>query len=134
MYYPRELSRSEVSSSLSSLVFELARRLLGGSTDQHQVLQAQLASAQIDRITLTGTGLYAYFEVSSKSALVSPLEMIGGEVVIETPDLDVPAGSLIKVREGKIYLLEIYTFGDKAWPDDPKNISFGFSEPLPVSY
>jgi hypothetical protein len=41
------------------LVRELARRLLAGETNIHAALRKQLATAQIARVTLTGTGLYA---------------------------------------------------------------------------
>ena len=132
MSYPRELNGSEVPTGLSSLVVDLANRLLAGDALQHQVLRAQLASAQIDRITLTGAGIYAYFKVSTECDLVSPPEMIGGDVTIEVPALDTPAGSLIKVSEGKIDYVEIYTFGENAWPDDPQEVSLGFSDPLPI--
>lgn len=134
MSYPRELSGTEVPPGLSALVVELAHRLLAGDAYEHQVLRAQLAAAHIDRVTLTGAGAYAYFKVSSECALVSPPEMIGGEVTIEAPALDAPAGCLIKVSEGKIDYVEIYTFGEKAWPDDPRGVSLGFSDPLPISH
>ena len=134
MSYPRELSSAEVPLSLSSLVFELARRLLAGDAHEHQVLQTQLASAQIDRVTLTGAGVYAYVKVPKECELVSPPEMVGGVVEIEIPTLDVPAGSLIRISKGKIDYVEIYTFGEKAWPDDPQGACLGFSDPLPIPH
>ena len=132
MSYPRELSSAEVPTNLSSLVFQLAHLLLSGETHAHQVLQAQLASAQIDHVTLTGAGIYAYFNVLIDWGIVLPLEMIGGMVTIEVPALDAPAGSLIKISKGKLDYVEIYTFGEKNWPDDPNDFSLGFSDPLPI--
>jgi hypothetical protein len=59
--------------------------------------------------------------------------MIGGDVPMEVRGLDTPAGCLLKVRQGKIHFVEIYTCGDVGWPDEPDVVSFGESVPVPVS-
>jgi hypothetical protein len=99
------------------------------------VLRDQLASARLDRVTLTGVGLYAYFEHPVNTVRVMPQQMIGGQVPMEVRGLPAPgAGSLLKVSEGKIDFVEIYTYGDVAWPDEPEVVSFGESVPIPVSH
>ena len=130
--YPRELRETEISDVLASLVRELSERLLAGPSREHRVLQEQLAAAQLQRVTLTGAGLYAYFSHSPSTTTVTPAEMIGGEVPIEVAGLDAIAGSLIKVSGGTLDFLEIYTFGDVAWPDEPKILGFGESIPIPI--
>jgi hypothetical protein len=57
--YPRELSATEVSPDLATLILGLAARLLGGPAPEHRALRDQLASARLARVTLTGAGLYA---------------------------------------------------------------------------
>lgn len=59
--------------------------------------------------------------------------MIGGQVPMEVRGLDAGAGCLLKVSQGKIDCVEIYTYGDGAWPDEPDVVSFGESVPVPVS-
>jgi hypothetical protein len=91
--YPRELSATEVSPGLATLILGLAARLLAGPAPEHRVLRDQLASARLGRVTLTGAGLYAYFEHPVNTVRVVPSEMIGGEVPIEVRGLPAPAGA-----------------------------------------
>jgi hypothetical protein len=105
--YPRDLSATEVSPGLATLILGLAARLLAGHAPEHRVLRDQLASARLGRVTLTGAGLYAYFEHPVNTVRVVPPEMIGGEVPMEVHGLDAGAGCLVKVSEGKIDFVEI---------------------------
>lgn len=130
--YPRELTASEVSPGLAALVREVAERLLNGPTAEHRALRGQLAAANIGRVTLTGAGLYAYFSHPPETESVSPPEMMGGEVPMKVPGLDAPAGSLLKVSDGKLAFVEVYTFGDRPWPDEPRGVLFGEATPLPI--
>jgi hypothetical protein len=100
--YPRELSATEVSPGLAILIRGLADRLLAGRAPEHRALRDQLASSRLGRVTLTGAGLFAYFEHPVNTARVVPPEMIGGEVLMEVRGLDAPAGCLLKVSEGKM--------------------------------
>ena len=130
--YPRELSATEISPALAALVRELAGRLLDGPAAEHRALRDQLAAAWIDRVTLTGAGFYAYFAHPPGMPPVAPAEMIGGEVPMEVPGLDAPAGSLLKVSGGRLEFVEVYFFGDRPWPDEPRSVSFGEATPLPI--
>jgi len=130
--YPRDLSPGEFSPALAALVRDLAGRMLTGPAPQHDALRQQLAAARVARITLTGAGLYAYFDHGPEAARVSPPEMIGGEVPMEVRSLDAPAGSLLKVSDGLLDYVEIYTFGYRPWPDQPRIVAFGNSTPLPI--
>ena len=131
--YPRELSTTEVSPGLVTLILGLAARLLAGPAPEHRALRDQLASARLGRVNLTGAGLYADFEHPVNTVRVVPAEMIGGEVPMEVRGLDAAAGCLLKVSEGKLDFVEIYTYGDVGSPDEPNVISFGESVPVPVS-
>jgi hypothetical protein len=130
--YPRDLSAAEISPRLASLIGELAARLLDGPAAEHRALSHQLAHARIGHITLTGAGLYAYFEHPSGVRPITPPEMIGGDVAMDVQGLDAPAGSLIAVSKGRLEFVEVYTFGERGWPDEPGEISFGHSLPLPI--
>ena len=130
--YPRDLIADEISPGVAALVRDLAGRLLDGPTVEHRALRGQLGEARIYRVTLTGAGLYAYFAHPRGTPSVSPPEMIGGEVEMHLPELDAPAGSLLKVSDGRLDFVEIYTFGDRPWPDEPKGVSFGEPTPLPI--
>jgi hypothetical protein len=133
MTYPRELHGSAISSDLKALILTLAYRLLDGPTRQHAVLRQRLDTAGIERVTLTGAGVVAYFAVTPDAPTIVPEKMIGGEVEITSPAMDAPAGSLIAVKDGRLNFVEIYTYGDKGWPDIPGIVSLGTATPLPIS-
>ena len=130
--YPRELVKADISPELSSLVRKLAGLMLEGPAPQHRILREQLAASRLSRITLTGAGLYAMFEHPPGTATVTPLEMTGGEVPLEVRSLDAPAGCLLKISSGLLDFVEIYTFGDQGWPDEPQIVEFGEPTPLPI--
>ena len=131
--YPRDLRDDQVSPELAALIFTLATRILSGATPTHRELLAQLAHAVIDRVTLTGAGLYAYFRLPDHESIASHADMIGGDVPMDVEGLDAGAGCLIAVSDGKLDFLEIFTFGSVAWPDRPKILAFGDATPLPIS-
>jgi hypothetical protein len=130
--YPHDLRPNEISPELAALVRSLASRMLDSPAPEHHVLREQLEAARLSRITLTGAGLYAYFEHPPGAQTVSPPEMIGGDVPMEVRTLDAPAGSLLKISGGLLDFVEIYTFGDHPWPDEPQIVEFGEATPLPV--
>ena len=103
-----------------------------GATPVHRALRGQLGEARIERVTLTGAGLYAYFAHPRGTPSVSPPEMIGGEVQMRLAELDAPAGSLLKVSDGRLDFVEIYTFGVRPWPDEPQGVVFGEATPLAI--
>jgi hypothetical protein len=133
MTYPRELHGSAISDDLKTLIHALATRLLDGATSQHALLRRQLAGANIDHVTLTGAGVFAYFTVLPDAPTIVPDELIGGEVEIISAALDAPAGSLIAVKNGRLSFVEIYTYGDKPWPDIPGVMSLGMALPIPIN-
>lgn len=130
--YPRELTAAEVSPSLATLIRALAARLLDGPSEEHRTLLRQLAAARIEEVRLTGVGLFAYFVHPPDTPSVSPAEMIGGEVLMRIPTLDAPAGSLVVIHEGKLSVVEIYTYGQLPWPDEPRDVSFEETKPLTI--
>jgi hypothetical protein len=130
--YPRELTGVEIPQELEALVRDVAHRLVDGSTHQHEILRDQLAASHLDRITLTGAGLFAYMSPPEGAPRVVPGEMTGGEVLMNVQGLDAPAGSLMKVSRGHIAFIEIYTYGNASWPDRPQITSFGQSIPMPI--
>jgi hypothetical protein len=133
MSYPRELTGSDISSDIEQLVRELASRLLAGPSSAHAALCVQLAAARIALVTLTGAGLFTDFETPADVPPVEPANMIGGEVLMDIEGLDAPAGSLIKIKDGRLAFVEIYTYGIIGWPDHPHVISFGEAVPLLIN-
>jgi hypothetical protein len=130
--YPKNLRPNQISPSLIALVRDIARRLVDGPTASHDVLRTQLNASNVSGITLTGAGLFADFAVPSDQTRVFPATMIGGEVLLDVAGLDAPAGSLIKVEDGQLRFLEVYTYGNRPWPDMPLDVTFGTSIPLPI--
>jgi hypothetical protein len=130
--YPRTLEGAAISPELTSLVGELAHRLLNGSTPVHDQLRGQLAVAHIRDIELTGVGLYANFGGLSACQPVEPKRLIGGDVFLNVEGLEHGAGSLLCVTDGRLACVEIYTFGDEAWPDEPKVVSLDNGTPIEV--
>ena len=130
--YPRTLTANELSPALVSLVRDLATRMLGGTAPAHAVLRAQLDAAKIAFVELTGVGLFAHFEHPPLTQRIVPARVIGGEVPLEVYGLDAGAGSLIAVSNGLLDFVEIYTFGNDAWPDNPEVLSFGEPTRLPL--
>jgi hypothetical protein len=102
MTYPTELRDADIPAEVATLVRELGSRLLSGPLPVHAQLRDQFARAALNVVTLTGVGLYANFSVPSDVLPVDPPDMIGGEVSMEVAGLDAPAGSLVKVKNGKI--------------------------------
>jgi hypothetical protein len=99
----------------------------------HAQLRAQLARAAVGVVTLTGAGLYADLRVPADTPRVEPSDMIGGEVLMEVEGLDAPAGSLIKVQDGTLAFVEVYTLGTVGWPDRPRVLSYADPMPLPIA-
>lgn len=130
--YPRDLSAEDIPPELSSLVRDLADRMLTAPAPEYEILRRQLADARLTRITLTGAGLFAYFDHSPGTERVSPPDMFGGEVPMVVESLDAPAGSLLKVSAGRLDFVEIYTFGEVPWPDMPRILEFGEAIPVPI--
>lgn len=130
--YPRTLADTEISAELAALVRDLARRILTGDTPQHFVLRRQLKLARLDRITFTGSGLFAHFQHDPGSEAIAPPDFTGGDVPIHVRTLDAPAGCLFKVTGGLLDFLEIHTYGDVSWPDRAEVTSFGEVTPLTI--
>lgn len=129
--HPREIHPDDASPRLLSLIRDLTIRLLNGPSPEHRALRDQFERARLGTITLTGAGLYADF-VHEILRPVSPPEWIGGDVEIRVEGLDAPAGCLVKISDGQLDFLEVYTFGEVPWPDDPIVIDLGEAQPVPV--
>jgi hypothetical protein len=84
-------------------------------------------------VTLTGVGLYADFALPDGVPTVESPDLIGGQVTLDVAGLTHGAGSLIKVANGKLAFVEVYTFGGERWPDTPRTISYGTVMPLAIS-
>ena len=119
MRYPREIPREDISEAQKRCVLRLAGHLVDGPSPQHAVLRTQLAAATISTIRLTGAGMYADFRVPSDIPSIGSCDLQGGQVAIHAAELDVPAGALLWVRNGSLAFLEVYTHGNRVWPDEP---------------
>ena len=129
---PRVVPADRAPPSVLALVRVLAERLLDGPTDVHRAQRNQLRQVEIDAVEFTGAGLFAELRVPAERSPVDPANLTGGEVELRVGGLDAPAGSLIKVVDGYLRFLEIYTYGSVPWPDIPRDITFGTALPLPI--
>jgi hypothetical protein len=132
MNYPIELHGPDIPPHIERLVRDLGDRLLAGHTQAHAALREQLAVARLSRVTLTGVGLVADFDVPATAKPISPADMTGGEALVSVRGLDAPAGSLVRVKAGRLAFIEVYTYGTLPWPDFPDVVSFGEASPLPI--
>ena len=67
---------------------------------------------EIDSRDFSDVGFFTNFEVSENLPLVEPPNFTAGNVDIQLENLPNGAGCVLFIRDGKISLLECYTFSD----------------------
>jgi hypothetical protein len=100
-------------------------KLLAAPGEPSDTLRAQLAIASVSRREFTGVGFYTHFAIPSGAGVrLSSEDAELGPLLADHPDMEHGAGFLLFVREGIISLLEGYSHGDTAWPDDASQFTF----------
>ena len=103
--------------------------LLTGSDPRFPVLRIQYGTATVKNRQFSGVGFSTDFEVSSETAKVAPPNFeLGNHLLLRLEGLQHGAGVVLFVRDGRIQMLEGYTF-DEPWPTDPRLLGVEGSDP-----
>jgi hypothetical protein len=112
---------------LSDLEQAVLDKLLVGDSDVLATLREQINGAKLARREYTGAGFYCDIEVDSRAPTVrGNLEL--GDVSAVIPSLKHGAGFLLFVRDGRVTMLEGFTY-DEPWPDSVRGFSLSYIDP-----
>jgi len=95
---------------------KLMELLLQGDHPILAVLRQQYSSAKVVHREFTGVGFFTTFEVPENIPTVTPENIAGGNVDIDLENLPNGAGCVLFVGDGKLEMLECYTY-THPWPD-----------------
>jgi hypothetical protein len=117
--WPQTFDTSTAPSEMVALIAQLMDLLLAGEAPPAAILRDQYVRARLAKLTLTGPGFFANFEVPTDTARVDPPRLVGGAAEIDIQGVEHSAGCVLFVDEGVIQTLEGYTYGDE-WPMHPR--------------
>ena len=113
-------------------VLDLAARvmplLLADEGPVGETLRAQYARSRVVSGKLTGSGFFIDFEVDADVPLTEPRYLAGGDVHLDVEGSPY-GGCVLHVRDGRLWCLEVYTFGD--WREGAAGVTLSY--PLPLS-
>jgi hypothetical protein len=115
---------------VSTLEMSVLRKLVGGDLPGFAELRRQLESADVVSREMTGAGFYTRFALPS-DAVPAPLRsgvVRFGDVEARVPGLAHGAGFLVYIEDGKLQMLEGYTY-DEPWPDVIESFELRYSDP-----
>lgn len=96
-------------------------KLLAGGAPLLIALREQASQATVSSRQYTGAGFYCSFELAPDVVpLKTPYECEIGDVDASIDGLEHGAGFLVFVREGRLSMLEGYSYGEP-WPAEIKN-------------
>ena len=101
--------------SQENLEQQLMGLLLEGESPVLNILRQQYALAKIARREFSGVGFFLYFDVPENVPLMEPPNFAAGNVSISLENVPNGAGCVLFVKNGKLNMLEGYTFGNP-WP------------------
>ena len=102
---------------LTRLEKEVLECLIDGDDPILSTLREQLAVCRIKDREWTGVGFYTKLVVPATAPrLESTPDFNLGDVLADIDSLELPAGFLLCVRNGALYMLEGYAF-DGSWPE-----------------
>ncbi len=103
---------------LTRLEMEVMRMLLDGDDEVLSALRKQLARCNVKSRELTGVGFFTTFIPAQSDDVLSRVKSFKiGDVFAEIEETKHGAGFLLYVENGKIDMLEGYTF-DEPWPGE----------------
>jgi hypothetical protein len=104
--------------NLTKLEIEVMRMLLDGDDEVLSALRKQLAKCKVKSRELTGVGFFTTFIPAQSDDVLSRVKSFKiGDVFAKIEGTKHGAGFLLYVENGKIYMLEGYTFDDP-WPSE----------------
>jgi hypothetical protein len=104
-----EISQENLEQQIMGLLLEGENPVLG-------ILRQQYAAAKILRRKFSGVGFFLYFDVPENIPLAEPSNFAAGNVSISLENVPNGAGCVLFVKNGKLNMLEGYTFGN-SWPE-----------------
>jgi hypothetical protein len=125
--------------TLTQLERDVLDWILRGNDPIRDILRQQVTTASVSARQLTGVGLYVDLVVPDDvqrldDSLGTQLDFTIGNVGARFEDANVEVGFTLFVRGGRIEMLEGYTYGDQAWPEqEGKYRLFYFGEPGTLS-
>lgn len=104
--------------TFSHLEVDVMEKLLEGESQNLAILRDQFHSATIEFRRLTGTGFLLRFRLpnDAKPASMKSGRVHVGDVEAEISGLANGAGFVLFIKDGKIEILEGYSYEEK-WPD-----------------
>jgi hypothetical protein len=109
----------------------LVPRLLAGDHPQLKTLRAQYERASIASVEYDGVGFFVNYTVRDEMPKTVPANLTGGDARITVAGMGAPAGCVLFVRDGRLEMLDIYSFVD-AWPLDAEVVAVDDIIPLSV--
>ena len=122
MAYPKRYTVDQAPTEVVSLINRLMPALIAGDHSTLAALREQLSHARIAEVEMTRHGFYARFAVSPDAPLASPPNLTGGSATIGLSGIKHGAGCVLFVRDGRLTMLEGYTYDDP-WPEDAQVLS-----------
>lgn len=114
--WPKIYLPHEAPPEVLALASQLVPLLLAGNHPAIVALRAQYAVAQITSVELTGVGFFVNYKVPEEAPRAVPSDFAGGNAYIELAGVNEPSGCVLFVHDGKLALLEGYTFAE-SWPE-----------------
>ena len=102
-----------------------------GSDDRLGALRAQASVALVLQRRHTGVGEYIDFSVPMDLPVVSPANMIFGDVNLKVVGVPYGVASLLYVEEGRLSFLEFATYTGE-WPQSPDLVGVGYFREEPI--
>jgi hypothetical protein len=123
MNLPKKYRPSEAPPEVIDFVRRLMPDLLRGDHPALEALRDQFRRVPIRDVELTGVGFFVHFETVAGGPMTSPLNFVGGSATLEISSAPNGAGCVLFVRDGRLSMLEGYTYGDEQWSEDAKVLS-----------
>lgn len=115
-------------SDLTELEGAVLDALLDGPGEALAGLRQQAQAAQVTKRERTGVGFFTTLDVGPAPAIgeTSPFRL--GDVVVDLEGLDDGAGFVLFIRDGRLSMLEAYTFGNEPWPQTEEVTSVKYTK------
>src|SRR5262245_7794025 len=117
MSFPKTYGAADAPAEILQMAKRLVALLLEGTHPALSALRQQSLGARIKQVELTGVGFYLDFDVAEDAPLAEPANIEGGDAKITLQGFEHPAGCVLFVREGRLATLDVYTYGNDAWPE-----------------
>ena len=132
-HYPHTVKGDETSPAMRELIERLMSLLLAGAHPTLAALREQYGSSRVRSIEYTGVGFFAEFDVPDEVSRVEPASFTGGNVFMRLAGLEAGAGCVLFVHDGRLDMLEGFTYGDERWPAEPIVEAIEAVQPIGIS-